>query len=134
LDIHQSLCQPDLADNVLVQLGRDARSLLRPSDPDHARLVEVPDRLREMSGHIAAALREANHHIQRSFSGFQNLRASRQFAQRLAKSCWSLDEQHTMVLFDADLLYERRSRVARHGGSSLQFAGYNSSIANVSFV
>jgi methyl-accepting chemotaxis protein len=112
LVVDQAGGEPELADHVVGQVGRDPRSTLGPSEPQAARRIEGRGERGEPALELRPAGEEGHDHVERlPAEPPANAHPRRQLAERLIEPVRRADQAEPRVMLDPELAHQRRTRI-----------------------
>src|SRR2546430_929337 len=112
--VNELVCEADLTDHVLREIGRHAGRLLGPGDPQHAGGRERALERREATLELALRVREELHEVERAGDGRPARHARRQLAEDTIIATRCLEDRDPRIRLDPQLGDQRLARVPSH--------------------
>src|SRR2546429_1221205 len=112
--VNELVCEADLTDHVLREIGRHAGRPLGPRDPQHARGRERALERRESTFELALRVREELNEVEHAGDGRPARHARRQVAEDTIIAARCLEDRDPRIRLDPQLGDQRLARVPSH--------------------
>src|SRR6184192_2112719 len=114
LHVYETVGKPDRANHVLGEIGRHARRLLGPGDPQHSGRRERALERREATLELALRVREELNEVERAGDGRPARHPLRQLAEEAIVTAGRIENRDRPAILDAELLHQRLRGVPSH--------------------